>query len=244
MHYAIIADIHANLEAFIAVLEDIEKLNAVEKIWCLGDIVGYGPNPHECIELLQETNFTCVAGNHDRAATGRLNISHFNKDAAEAIQWTEKQLYPSDKKFLDELPETAVEEQFTLVHGSPRDPLNEYIISISTARENFPFFNTGYCLFGHSHEPQIYYIDKDGNYLEKKFSDNIKLVTGGGRLMINPGSTGQPRDGDPRAGYAVYDSESSIMQLRRVPYNIRATQDKMISRGLPISLAGRLEKGN
>jgi predicted phosphodiesterase len=243
MRYAIIADIHSNLAAFKAVLNDIETLEKVDKIWCLGDIVGYGPDPHECIELLRETDNICVAGNHDRAVIGKLDITSFNPNAAEAVKWTTEKLSIGDITYLKNLPESVQEDDFTLVHGSPREPIMEYILSMSVARQNFDCFRTKYCLVGHTHVPQAYSLDKDDNCTATRFLPTIKLITGETRLIINPGAVGQPRDGHPEASYAIYDSRTRVVQLRRVPYDIRQTQDRIMESGLPPRLASRLETG-
>ncbi len=243
MRYAIIADIHSNLSAFRAVLDDIQTQERVDKFWCLGDVVGYGPEPHECIELLKQTHHICVAGNHDRAAVGKLPLSGFNPDAAEAARWTAGQLNAGDREYLENLPDTVEEDDFTLVHGSPRDPILEYVLSASVARQNFDRFKTKYCLVGHTHVPQVYSLDEDGNCTSARFLPNVKLIAGESRLIINPGGIGQPRDGNPRASYAIYDNKTKIMQLRRVSYDIRQTQDRMVEKGLPMRLVVRLEKG-
>jgi predicted phosphodiesterase len=243
MRYAIIADIHANLAAFKAVLEDIERQGGVEKIWCLGDIVGYGPDPHECIELLRQTNHVCVAGNHDWAAIGKVSTTEFNPDAAAACHWTAQQLNSADVVYLDNLPLVIEEDDFTLVHGSPREPIWEYLISTGIAQENFTHFKSKFCLVGHSHVPLIFSYDKDGNCSAKRFSPNVKLALGNTRLIINPGGVGQPRDGDPQASYAIYGSETRMIRLYRVPYDIRATQDRMVKCGLPLRLVARLSYG-
>ena len=137
MMYAILADIHANLEAFTAVLDDISEKGDIEEIWCLGDVVGYGPDPHQCIEILKQSPHVCVAGNHDLAAIGRLETSYFNLDAALACRWTASRLKPEHIVYLDNLPPVIEKDDFTLVHGSPREPIWEYLISVSMARENF-----------------------------------------------------------------------------------------------------------
>ena len=243
MRYAIIADIHSNLTAFQAVLDDIQSQESIDRIWCLGDIVGYGPDPHECIELLRSTDNICVAGNHDRAAIGQLDITSFNPNAAEAVKWTEEQLSIGDITYLKNLPDSIQEDDFILVHGSPREPIMEYILSISVARQNFDCFRTKYCLVGHTHVPQAYSLDKEGNYTATRFFPTVKLIAGQTRLIINPGAVGQPRDGNPAASYAVYDNVTKVFQLRRVPYDIRQTQDRIMKSGLPPRLAYRLEKG-
>jgi len=244
MHYAIIADIHANLAAFTAVLEDIENKGGVEEVWCLGDVVGYGPDPHQCIELLRQHKHVCVAGNHDWAATGKLDTSGFNPDAAVACRWTAQQLRPKDVKYLENLPLTIEKGDFILVHGSPREPIWEYVSSISTARENFGCFQAQFCLVGHSHVPGVFRRNESGKCSFSQFSPNIGLALGENRLIINPGGVGQPRDGDNRASYAIYDSEAKIIRIYRVPYDIGVTQAKMVKQGLPMRLVARLDYGN
>jgi len=242
MRYAIIADIHSNLEAFTAVLEDIEKRGGVEEIWCLGDIVGYGPDPHQCIELLRQQKHVCIAGNHDWAAIGKIDTSYFNPDAADACHWTAQQLSPKDIKYLEKLPLTIERDNFTLVHGSPREPIWEYVISTSLALIIFNFFQSPYCLVGHSHVPLIF-KDEDGACSFSQFLPNIGLALGRSRLIINPGGVGQPRDGDPRASYAIYNRKTKMVRLYRIPYDIAATQDKMMQRELPVHLVVRLSHG-
>ena len=243
MRYVIIADIHSNLEAFLAVLVDIERRGDVEEVWCLGDIVGYGPDPHRCIELLRQTNHICVAGNHDWAATGKIDTFEFNPDAAAACQWTAKQLTSQDVGYLKGLPLVIEKDDFTLVHGSPREPIWEYILSIGNATENFAYFKTKYCLVGHSHVPSVFRHSGTDSCTFNRFSNSIKLVLGNDRLIINPGAVGQPRDGDPQASYAIYDSETRLVELCRVSYDIGATQAKMIEQGLPMRLMARLSHG-
>lgn len=243
MRYAIIADIHANLAAFEAVLADMERQGGVDKIWCLGDVVGYGPDPHECIELLRETDHICVAGNHDWAAIGKVDTANFNSDAAAACRWTARQLSSSDVKYLEDLPLVIEEDNFTLVHGSPREPIWEYLISIGIAEENFARFKTQFCLVGHSHVPLAFSYDENGTCTANRFLPDVRLFLGNVRLIINPGGVGQPRDGDPKASYAIYDSETRQIRLYRVNYDIRSTQDRMVGYGLPLRLVARLSYG-
>lgn len=243
MRYAIIGDIHANLAAFTAVLDDIEHRGGVEKLWCLGDVVGYGPDPHECIELLCQTNHVCVAGNHDWAAIGKIDTADFNPDAAASCHWTARQLSPADIEYLGNRPLVIDEGDFTLVHGSPREPIWEYLTSTSAAKENFAFFKSPFCLVGHSHVPLVFSYSEGGTCSANQFLANIGLVLGRNRLIINPGAVGQPRDGDPQASYAIYDSETKQVRLYRIPYDIRATQDRMVERGLPMRLVARLSQG-
>ena len=243
MRYAILADIHANLAAFNAVLDDIISQGGVEKIWCLGDVVGYGPDPHQCIELLCQTEHICVAGNHDWAAIGRVDTAEFNPDAAAACRWTSGQLDRKDMEYLAQLPLVTEDGDFTLVHGSPREPTWEYLTSTGVAKENFACFRSQFCLVGHSHIPLVFSHDDSGNITASQLLPDIKLTLGRNRLIINPGGVGQPRDSDPRASYALYDSENAVIRLRRIPYDIRATQDRMMAQGLPVRLVVRLASG-
>jgi len=243
MRCALVADIHANLAAFTAVLEDIERRGGVEEFWCLGDIIGYGPDPSQCIELLRKYKHICVAGNHDLGAIGKLDIAKFNPDAAFACRWTVQQLSPEDIKYLDNLPSVIEKDDFTLVHGSPREPIWEYLISKGSAQENFACFKTKYCLVGHSHMPLIFRQNEDGGCSFIPLTDSVGQVLGKRRMIVNPGGVGQPRDGDPRASYAIYDSDSGVVRLYRVVYNISATQGEMVKKNLPVRLIVRLEHG-
>jgi diadenosine tetraphosphatase ApaH/serine/threonine PP2A family protein phosphatase len=243
MRYAIIADIHANLAAFLAVLVDIKQRGGVEEVWCLGDIVGYGPDPHQCLELLRQTNHICIAGNHDLAAIGKIDTYEFNPDAAAACHWTAKQLTPRDIDYIRNLPLVIEKGDFTLAHGSPREPIWEYILSIGVAKENFAYFRSKFCLVCHSHVPVVFKYGKDGSCSFSHFSPDSALGLGEERLIINPGAVGQPRDGDPRASYAIYDSETRKVNLYRVPYDIAATQARMVEEKLPMRLVARLSYG-
>ena len=243
MRYAIIADIHANLAAFTAVLDDIEHRGGVEEVWCLGDVVGYGPDPHQCIELLRQYSHICVAGNHDWAAIGKINTSDFNPDAATACHWTTQQLSPGDIDYLNNLPLVIQRGDFTLVHGSPREPIWEYLLSINNAKENFAYFQSQFCLVGHSHVPLIFEYDETGACSLNEFPADTTLTLAKNRLIINPGGVGQPRDGDPRASYAIYDSETRTVTHYRVPYDIGVTQAKMVEYRLPMHLVARLSYG-
>ena len=243
MRYAIIADIHANLAAFTAVLDDIERRGKVEEVWCLGDIVGYGPDPHQCIELLRQHNHICVAGNHDWAAIGKITTSDFNPDAAAACHWTAQQLTPEDIEYLESLPLVIQRDDFTLVHGSPGEPIWEYLLSTSSAEKNFAYFQSQFCLVGHSHVPLVFEYSETGACFFSEFPANSVLALGKKRLIINPGGVGQPRDGDPQASYAIYDSEARSVTHYRIPYDIEATQARMMEHRLPMRLVRRLSYG-
>jgi len=243
MRYAIIADIHANLAALTAVLDDVERRGGVKEVWCLGDVVGYGPDPHQCIELLRQRSHICVAGDHDWAAIGKLSLSKFNPDAATACRWTAQQLSPEDVDYLNSLSQVIEKGDFTLVHGSPREPIWEYLVSVSSAKENFVYFRSQCCLVGHSHVPLIFRYTEAGECLFSPFSANIGLLLSESRWIINPGGVGQPRDSDPRASYAILDSETRMARLYRVPYDISFTQVKMVKQNLPLRLVSRLSRG-
>lgn len=242
MRYAIIADIHANLAAFRAVLEDINKKGGVDEFWCLGDTVDYGPDPRECLEILQRLHPVGVAGNHDLAAAGKMDTSQFSPDAAISARWTADNISLEEIEYLESLPLTLEREGFTLVHGSPFDPVWEYVVSTGIAERNFSFFRTGYCLVGHSHIAEAFKRE-ESRTTAIALTPNIGLVLGAGRMIINPGAVGQPRDGNPDASYAIYDTEAKMLRLHRVPYDIEATQERILRAGLPVTLATRLKEG-
>lgn len=243
MRYGILADIHANLAAFKAVLNDLEAKGGFDEIWCLGDMVGYGPEPHACLELLLSYDHICVAGNHDWAAIGKIDTLDFNPDAARACQWTAQQLTAGDMDYLHGLPLRLERGGFTLVHGSPRDPIWEYLLSAVDAQDNFACFDTKFCLVGHSHVPLIFRREEAGHCILERLSDEVNVAMGRDRLIINPGGVGQPRDGDPRTSYAVYDSNAQTIYHYRVDYDIAVTQSKMMECQLPLSLILRLSHG-
>jgi diadenosine tetraphosphatase ApaH/serine/threonine PP2A family protein phosphatase len=240
MRYLIISDIHSNLAAFEAVLADA---GSFDKVWCLGDVVGYGPDPNECVEQLRALPHVCVVGNHDWAALGKMDTEDFNPDAKRACLWTREQLSPSNLEYLETLPKSLVEEGFTLVHGSPRHPIWEYILHTPTAKANFEYFDTRFCFVGHTHIPVIYrdHPNQACDTLTPSLDD--PLVLGEERLIINPGSVGQPRDGDPRASYAILDSAEHTLEFRRIPYPIEITQARMVDKSLPVRLIIRLAYG-
>jgi predicted phosphodiesterase len=244
MRYAILADIHSNLTAFEAVLEDMDRRGKADELWCVGDIVGYGPDPHQCLELLRQHNHLCVAGNHDWAAIGKVDISLFNPVAAAACHWTARQLNPDEVHYLANLPQVFQRDDFTIVHGSPREPVWEYLLSSDDARGNLNYFPSRFCLVGHSHVPLLFeYLAESDVCLSERLPPEVLLGVRKGRLIINPGGVGQPRDSDPRASYAIYDSEDRAIYHYRVPYDIAATQERMEKCGLPRPLAARLSYG-
>jgi len=243
MRNAILADIHSNLVAFQAVLADAQNRGGIDELWCLGDVVGYGPEPSECIRLLHQYRHLCIAGNHDWAAIGKMDTTYFNPEAAAACHWTAQQLSPEDIEYLSSLPLTLYRDDFTLAHGSPREPIWEYVMSVSVAKANFDCFDTKLCLVGHSHVPLIFDLDHDNLCRSRQLPGELQLKQEENRLIINCGGVGQPRDGDPRASYAVLDTEAGIIYHYRVEYDIGATQRKMENAGLPPRLANRLSYG-
>ena len=243
MRRLVVSDIHSNLEAFQAVLDDA---GPVDEVWCLGDVVGYGPDPNGCVELLRSHSHLCIAGNHDWATLGKLDLRDFNPDAREANLWNRQQLTPGNLAYLDALPETLQEGQFTLVHGSPRYPIWEYIIYPSTAEVNFEYLDTPFCFVGHTHTPVIFRLrdEQDANgcdTITPVLGNPVEL--GPGPLFVNPGSVGQPRDGDPRASYVIFDSHSLTVEHRRVAYPVETTQAKMMEHEIPLRLVLRLGYG-
>lgn len=245
MKTLIIADVHSNLEALVSVINDAVSRGPIEAVWCLGDVIGYGPDPGPCISILRSAQALIVAGNHDLGAVGAIPLSDFNSSAAEACQWNGDKLSAQEAEFLKGMPFTIEIEGFTLVHGSPRNPIWEYLISPDLAAANLSHFQTSYCLVGHSHLPLLFHFE-DGpsekcRMAVMKHGDSIKLTDN--RVIVNPGSVGQPRDRDPRAGYAIYDEESRTITHYRVEYDLKTTQEKIRRAGLPEPLAQRLEYG-
>jgi predicted phosphodiesterase len=243
MRYLVISDIHANQPALSSVLNDAGSFDFV---WCLGDLVGYGPNPNECIEQLRELPHFSLAGNHDWAALGKLDLTSFNSDARTASIWTQNQLTAASRLYLETLATNDVKGDFTLAHASPRQPVWEYVLDPLIARRNYAYFDTSYCLVGHTHIPVVFLQEDDHQSCCRTrvppFTGPIALETGG-RFILNPGSVGQPRDGNPFASYAILDIEAMTWEHRRVPYPIEITQERMRARDLPPRLVERLEFG-
>ena len=241
MRVLIISDIHANLVALETVLADAG--NGFDAVWCLGDLVGYGPDPNECVERVRAlSNLTCLTGNHDKAAIGEIDISAFNLDARLAINWTQQTITAETREYLVSRPERIIYDNYTLVHASPRQPVWEYILDRHTAKQNFEHFETLHCIVGHTHIP-IMYLESEGDVAECRPNYDEILAFEKQRLIINPGSVGQPRDSNPDSAYAVLDTDSDHWEFRRAPYDIAETQKRMAARGLPARLIARLQKG-
>jgi diadenosine tetraphosphatase ApaH/serine/threonine PP2A family protein phosphatase len=242
MRVAVVADIHANLTAFDAVASDWGK---VDEVWCLGDVVGYGPEPNECVARLRGLPHVCIAGNHDYAALGKIDVDDFNPAARAAAEWTAKQLSADSRAYLGALQETERKEPFTLVHGSPASPIWEYLLDTGAASASFEQLETPHALIGHSHVPLMFVAEAGGRVGGQLLHPGPALDLAGARRILNPGSVGQPRDGDPRASYAIVagDGDQLTFELRRVPYDISTTQVRMRAAGLPPALADRLAIG-
>jgi predicted phosphodiesterase len=228
MQYAIISDIHGNLEALQAALKHIDTLD-VGGIVCLGDIVGYGPNPNECVDLVRMHCVHTVKGNHDAAAVDLMETMYMNRLAREAVIWTHDRLNPGAKEFLRQLPLKIPIENATLVHASPHEPEEwHYIITSLDAELAFKHFDTAVCFIGHSHRPGIF-TTNNGRTTERR--------------IINVGSIGQPRDRDPKLSFGLFDTATLVYENIRLSYEVEKTADKMFSVGLPSELAERLFYG-
>lgn len=256
MRVAIVSDIHANLPAFEAVLRHAETGGRIDTVWSLGDVVGYGPHPNECIALLRQHKHLAVSGNHDLVACGLMGSEDFNYAAATAARWTGEQLTSTSREYLGGLPKVIVEGDFTLVHGSLRFPEWEYLLSIEQALVQFELQTTAYSIVGHSHLPFVCMERLEGRTAPVPSSsgsvpppalgavdDGEVFELGVVRLILNAGSAGQPRDGDPRVGYALYDTDAATVTWHRVEYDIVATQEAMTKAGLPSWLIERLSYG-
>jgi predicted phosphodiesterase len=244
MRILLLSDIHANLTALDAVIRDA---GAFDQVWCLGDVVGYGPEPNECIDRLRAFDLICLAGNHDLAVIGKTELWDFTKAAREIIFWTRHCLTDSNHEWLSSLPATslAMGHDITLVHGSPRDPIWEYIVTREIAKENLAFVDTAFCLHGHSHQPSMFRKPWDGlKILEEPLRANapVRLMSYD-RVFLNPGSVGQPRDEDPRASYAMVDLDAMTFTLRRAQYDFTATQKLMKQAKFPDRLIRRYRFG-
>ena len=246
MRALIVSDIHSNLEALEAVVVDAQRRGGYDAIWCLGDSVGYGPDPEACLDLLMSHPLVAVAGNHDRAALNVRESADFNNAAAYSAAWTSERLGKDYREFLAGLPEVTTAAQFTLVHGSLRAPLREYLLNEEAAAGTFGRLTTTYCLVGHSHMPFLCQENRDGPRFVQ-FSEDEVFPLDQRRLIANPGSVGQPRDYDPRPSYALLvsgeEDSAGTLERHRVEYDRAATQEKMRQAGLPRSLIERLDYG-
>jgi diadenosine tetraphosphatase ApaH/serine/threonine PP2A family protein phosphatase len=240
MLHAIVADIHGNLEALEAVLADIQR-HPASSIACLGDFVGYGASPNECIDTLRPRIEAAVAGNHDLAACGRLELTYFNPDAAFAARWTDAQLRPENREYLERLPFSVPWRGTRLVHATPSTPEDwRYVLSPLDAAEEMEAFDETTCFIGHSHYPGTFSLN--GGRVSYTRDPEIQM-TPGLRYLVNVPSVGQPRDGDWRAGYLLYEDQRQTLSHVRLEYDIELAMRRILDAGLPRFLAERLQRG-
>ena len=241
MRYLVVSDVHSNFPALQHVLMDAPDY---DEVLCLGDLVGYGPNPNECVNRVRDLPVTCIAGNHDWGAIGRADLAVFNREAREALLWTQQQMTTSVTTFLSGLRPRLDLEYALLCHGSPRDPVWEYMVDVRTATASFRHYDFQTCLVGHSHVPTFLEMPDPGEraqFLSAELDTPMEME--GRRLILNPGSVGQPRDGDPRASYAIFDTDAMTWTFRRVRYPVEITQERMRAARLPVRLINRISVG-
>lgn len=245
MRYGIIADVHSNIEALLTVMERMRR-EGVDKILCLGDIIGYNASPKECLEVLMAAGVECINGNHDRFMTGTTPIDpSVKKETVQVIEWTRGQVTEAQSDWLRGLPKIKVVDMSVLmVHGSPRHE-DEYILTIDTIRENIIFMQNNYlgldlCFFGHTHAPLLVCRGQLETDLHEDKTFKLEAMK---TYLINPGSVGQPRDGSPKAGFGIFDTNERTVSYFRVDYDFLATQARIIAAGFDRKLARRLELG-
>ena len=245
LRVAVIADIHANLAALEACLESIDEAG-VEEVWCLGDVLGYGPEPDSCADLVREKCSLCLAGNHDLAVLGELDIEAFSETAAAAVTWTQGSIREETLEFIDGLDPAGRRSGIDLFHASPRDPIWEYVLTREQAGACLDAQSERICLIGHSHVA-LFFTRLDGergNVRGAQAAAGTLIDVGAGRWLVNPGSVGQPRDGDPRAAWLALDTEADTVLFHRVGYDIERTAEAIAAAGLPKPLADRLFIGH
>jgi len=238
LRIAVVSDVHANLHALEAVLAEVDKVG-FDEVWCLGDVVGYGPKPNECVALIQERTAICLAGNHDLVVLGKISLATFGGEAGAAAAWTREVLEAPARAFLTTLASSAVTSGVELFHGSPRDPVWDYVTSDQAAQWSFLGTSEPLVLVGHSHVALHFAEGAPGELAPEGTS--VELTRG--RHILNPGSVGQPRDGDPHAAWLEVDIAAGRATFRRTDYPVERTQAEMRELGLPEVLAVRLEHG-
>lgn len=243
MRVAVLSDIHSNLEALTAVLAHADGSGHVDAVWTAGDIVGYGPQPSEVLALLDARGAVSVAGNHDLAACRLMETDDFNYLAARAVTWTATAISAQERTSLSALPQVRIEDGVTIVHGSLREPDREYLFHADDAGAHFELQTTTLSIVGHTHL-QCWFEEFAPGAIQMGFAlDGETIELKSNRMILNPGSVGQPRDGDNRAGYAIYDSDAATFTWHRVPYDIVSVQEKMRAANLPVELIERLAIG-
>ncbi|MCC7365901.1 MAG: metallophosphoesterase family protein [Dehalococcoidia bacterium] len=243
MRIALVSDVHANLAALEAVLAEADRAGA-EQLWCMGDMVGYGAEPDAVIARLREAGAQCVMGNHDAAALGKISIDDFNANAAAAARWTAETISPETRDYLEALPLTLGDDFATRCHGTLANPIWEYLVTYPAALGHFALQTTPCSVVGHTHVPLFIRKPGEGEELDiVRPGDGDVVELGAGLVCINPGGVGQPRDGDPRACWALLDTAAGHVTFHRVPYDIATTQRLITEAGLPPQLAARLALG-
>lgn len=238
MNVLVFSDIHGNLNALESVLKAAGSFDAA---WCLGDLVGYGPDPNECIEYIRDLpNLQCVMGNHDAAGLGKIDLDSFNHEARFAARWLKENLTMESVQFLSGLPQRIETMGITLCHGSPRNPIWEYLLDLPTVLANLAYLNTDICFTGHTHIPVVFRWEEQLEWFNPIPGKTYSLDA---TMIINPGSVGQPRDHDPRASFLKLDTETRTWELFRVEYDIPSVQERIRKAGLPKRLALRLAEG-
>jgi diadenosine tetraphosphatase ApaH/serine/threonine PP2A family protein phosphatase len=238
---AVLSDVHSNLHALEAVLAEVDA-GGFDAIWCLGDLVGYGPRPNECVAILRERTAICLAGNHDLVVTGKISAATFAGEAAAAAAWTVEVIEDDARAFLESLEPQATAPGAELFHGSPRDPVWDYVLSEAAARGSFEATSEPLVLVGHSHVA-LELADDGSELVGGQAPAGAVVALAGARRLLNPGSVGQPRDGDPRAAWLEIDNAADRATFRRTEYPVARTQTEMAERGLPKALAERLAHG-
>ena len=240
MRYGVFSDIHSNLEALEAVLKEVAK-EGVDELLCAGDLVGYGPDPVGCLELLREKIGHLVGGNHDRAVAGSLDLDWFNEPAQAAVLWTREALPQAQREYLKALPLVWKDAQVIVVHGSLDQPDQfHYVLNVEAARASLKLQETPVAFIGHTHVPGVFLQERSDTSFVRAPEFRLKPHQ---KALVNVGSVGQPRDADPRACYCIYDTSDQSLEFRRVPYPISRTQERMRKARLPEFLAQRLELG-
>ena len=241
MRVGVISDIHGNLHALRAVLDALAE-ERPDAIWCLGDLVGYGPRPNECCAAVARSASICLVGNHDLGVVGRIDLDEFSHDAAAAAVWSRDVLTREARTYLSTRKPSTKAHRSELFHASPRDPVWEYVLTEEAARAALRLTSADVVLVGHSHVALAFTLDGDDLAGDLAPADT-ELDLSGRRWLINPGSVGQPRDHDPRAAFVVLDFDAETARYHRVPYPVERTQEEILDRGLPDTLAGRLALG-
>ena len=242
MRFGILSDIHSNFDALTAVIRELDGLG-MDKLVCLGDVVGYGPSPNECCDLLRARDCTAIAGNHDEAAVSSDEAESFNALARAAIAWTRNELSPANREYLLGLPREASFESFVIVHGAPTFHF-EYILNVVDAQAAFERVAAPVTFIGHTHVAEVYFQDDQGRTFHQRLSGGGRIdVATEYRYIINPGSVGQPRDRNPQASFAYFDDTAKIIEVRRVTYDVMRVRERMESVHLPVQLGDRLSIG-